>query len=86
MVAFHMNKYGKYLQIKVSNKLKTENNTTICLGLLNSNKLLVTRIEAETGRKVKNIFLNNNKLNIKDEMSIYSMGITQNCSCLAEFQ
>lgn len=86
VVAFHMNIYGKYLQIKVSNKLKTEYITTICLGLLNSNKLLVTRIEAETGRKVKNIFFNNNKLNIKDEMSIYSMGITQNCSCLAEFQ
>lgn len=80
---FNIFVYGKRLTVEV--ELGDGRGTCItCLGLLNSNKLLIKRIEAELMIKIKNIYLRNTKLNIKDEMSLKSMGIINNCTCLVE--
>ena len=47
----------------------------ILLGTLDSNQYLVRRIEANTQEKVKKIYFNEKELNIKDEMSIDSLGL-----------
>ena len=78
---FNIFVYGKRLTVEV--EFGDGRGTCItCLGLLNSNKLLIKRIEAELMIKIKNIYLRNTKLNIKDEMSLKSIGIINNCTCL----
>ena len=42
---------------------------------MDSNKYLVRRIEADLQEKVKKTFFNEKELNIKDEMSIDSLGL-----------
>ena len=62
---FNIFAYRKRVTIKV--ELKDGRGTCItCLGLLSWNKLLIKRIEAELMIKIKNIYLMNTKLNIKD--------------------
>ena len=82
--AFNINQYGKIILIEAQIVSKPNDRTTIRLGLLNSNKLLIKRIEAELSVKVRNIYLNKNILNIKDEMSLFYIGIKENCKCMVD--
>ena len=67
-----INLLGKNIEIKI----KTKNQQLIILlGTLDSNQYLVRRIEANTQEKVKKIYFNEKELNIKDEMSIDSLGL-----------
>ena len=72
---YNINLFGKKLYIKIKHK-KYVHQLEILLGELNSNKILVRRIESDLQEKVKKIYFNENELNIKDEMSIASLGIT----------
>ena len=81
-VAFRTIRYGKPIIINIL--INSGKVNTIYLGLLNSNKLLVERIEIEGGFKVKNITVNHKTLNIKDEMSLKSLGFKEDCTCFVE--
>ena len=79
--------YGKKIDINITDIRTNKNLTNIaCLGLLNSNKLLVQRIESETIKKVKKIIFNGKILNIGDEMSIKSLGIQTDAFCFVELE
>ena len=73
--------FGKKFNLKIKRK-KDQYQLIIILGALNSNKLLVKRIEAELQKKVKQIYFNEKELNIKDEVSIASLGITDGSTLL----
>ena len=84
---FNIALYGKKIDINIYDIRNNKNLTTItCLGLLNSNKLLVRRIESETTKKVKKIIFNAKILNIEDEMSIKSLGIQTDAVFFVELE
>ena len=68
-----INLLGKKIKIRI--KTKKQLQLTIILGTQDSNKYLVRRIEADLQEKVKKTFFNEKELNIKDEMSIDSLGL-----------
>ena len=72
---YRINIFGKKFKIKIQ-RIRDQYQLNVILGALNSNKLLVRRIEAELQEKVKQIYLNEKELNINNEMSITSLGIT----------
>ena len=65
---------GKKIKVRIKN-IKNQNGTIIILGTLDPNKFLVRRIEANLQKKVKKIYFNEKELDIKDEVSIASLGI-----------
>ena len=68
-----INLLGKKIKIRI--KTKNQLQLIILLGTLDSNKFLVRRIEADLQKKVKKTYFNEKELNIKDEMSIDSLGL-----------
>jgi hypothetical protein len=72
-----INFFGKKIEIEIEKKVKRKNQPSVIviLGTLNTNKLLVKRIEADLQEKVKKIYFNEKELDIKNEMSIASLGI-----------
>ena len=74
------NKYGKLIDLDFPGY-------TINIGILNSNKKLVKDIECQEEKKVKKIYIKGKELNIKEEKSLSSLGINENCSnCKVEFE
>ena len=71
---------GKTIKIRVKNQYES----IIILGTLDSNKFLVRRIEANLQEKVKKIYFNEKELDIKDEVSITSLGIKDGSLLLVE--
>ena len=75
-----LNKYGKLIDLYFPGY-------TINIGILNSNKKLVKDIECQEEKKVKKIYIKGKELNIKEEKSLSSLGINENCSnCKVEFE
>ena len=75
-----LNKYGKLIDLNFPGY-------TINIGILNSNKKLVKDIEYQEEKKVKKIYIKGKELNIKEEKSLSSLGINENCSnCIVEFE
>jgi len=85
-VKLRFNIYGKKINIEIKEKSNNKCLNKINIGLLNTNKLLLERIEADLENKVKKILYNNEILNIKDEMSLKSLGIKDGCECFIELQ
>jgi hypothetical protein len=77
IINFRINFFGKKITMKIEKKNKRKNQPylIVILGTLNTNKILVRRIAADLQEKVKKIYFNEKELNIKDEMSIDSLGL-----------
>ena len=74
-MSYFINCLGKKIMIRIK---RGEKNSylEILFGTLNSNKIIVRRVEAYLQKKIKKIYFNEKELNIKDEVSIASLGIT----------
>ena len=77
IINFRINFFGKKITMKIEKKNKRKNQPylIVILGTLNTNKILVRRIAADLQEKVKKIYFKEKELNIKDEMSIDSLGL-----------
>ena len=57
------------------------------IGILNSTKQLLQFIECMKFKKVKKIYIKEKEINIKEEKSLLSLGIKEDCSnCKVEFE
>ena len=74
--------FGKEIKIKISNL----NAYNCIIGLLNSNKDLVKKIEQENLIIIKEIYSIENKLNIDEEKSLCSLGIKDDINLTIEYE
>jgi hypothetical protein len=76
-LSYYIKFLGKKIMIRIKRIKRNEEKPKleILFGSLNSNKTIVRRVEADLQEKVKKIYFNAKELNIKDEVSIASLGI-----------
>ena len=56
------------------------------IGLLNSIKFIINKVELYHKAKVKNLFIGDKKLTRDDERCLSEIGINKNFKCLVEFE
>ena len=79
--------YGKIINVEIEFIKNAKHfKFIVVIGQLDSNKILVEKIQNLSLYKVKKIIYDNKTLNIKDEMSIKSLGIKNGSVCFVEFQ
>ena len=79
--------YGKIINVEIEFIKNAKHfKFIVVIGQLDSNKILVKKIQNLSLYKVKKIIYDNKTLNIKDEMSIKSLGIKNGSVCFVEFQ
>ena len=79
--------YGKIINVENKNiKNPSQPKMILLFGQLDSNKSFVKKIQVFSSQTVKKIIYDNKILNIKDEMSLKSLGIKNASVCFVEFQ